>query len=102
MISRIRYRLGMSELAGTIFQSTENAGEPTLGAQYKRLISATLHRAIIHRAIKGSRAFRRFKEGVHRFDIADEWYRYKDEAIKNIAKRWYEENNIDSLVESPL
>ena len=90
MISRIRYRLGMSELAGAIFQSTENAGEPTLGAQYKRLISATLHRAI-----KGSRAFRRFKEGVHRFDIADEWYRYKDEAIRNIAKRWYEENNIE-------
>jgi len=39
-------------------------------------------------------AFRRFKDGVHRYDIADEWYRYRDERLSSIARRWAEDEAI--------
>lgn len=48
----------------------------------------------LHRAIKGSGAFRRFKDCIHRFGIADDWYKYRDKALKEIAVEWCEENNV--------
>jgi hypothetical protein len=46
------------------------------------------------RAISGKGAFRRFKEVIHDFDIAKDWYEYKNKALKEIAKEWCEDNNI--------
>jgi hypothetical protein len=46
------------------------------------------------RAIRGRGAFRRFKDRIHEHGIADEWYRYRDEALKEIAIEWCEENGI--------
>ncbi|RMF93049.1 MAG: hypothetical protein D6736_02370 [Nitrospinota bacterium] len=48
----------------------------------------------MYRSIKGRGAFRRFKENIYRYDIADEWYRYKEEALRQIAIAWCEENDI--------
>jgi hypothetical protein len=48
----------------------------------------------LHRAIKGKGAFRRFKNGIIRFDIEDEWYKYREEAIKQVAIDWCELNQI--------
>ena len=48
----------------------------------------------LYNSIKGSGAFRRFREGIGRFELEDEWYRYRDESIKQIAIDWCEENNI--------
>lgn len=48
-------------------------------------------------AIHGSGAFRYFKDNVHRFGIADQWYKYRDKAIKNIAIEWCEDNEIEYI-----
>ena len=45
-------------------------------------------------AIKGSGAFRRFKEIVRRFGLEDDWYRFKDEAYQELAIEWCNENGI--------
>jgi hypothetical protein len=39
----------------------------------------------LHHALKGRGAFRRFEEGIQQLGVADEWYQYRDEAIKQIA-----------------
>ena len=52
-------------------------------------------RDIMYGSIKGRGAFRRFKDNIHRFDLADDWYKYRDEAIKQIAVGWCEKNNIE-------
>ena len=48
----------------------------------------------MYRSIKGSGAFRRFKDNIHRYNIAEEWYKYRDEALKRIAIKWCEEKDI--------
>lgn len=45
--------------------------------------------------IRGSGAFRRFKDAIHRHGIADDWYRYRDEALEGIAVDWLEANGIE-------
>ncbi len=46
-------------------------------------------------SIKGRGAFRRFKDNIHRYDIEKDWYKYREEAIKQIAIDWCEENGIE-------
>jgi hypothetical protein len=50
---------------------------------------------ILYNSIKGRGAFRRFKDKIRRFGIEEEWYKYRDEAIKRIAIEWCEENEIN-------
>ena len=45
-------------------------------------------------AIRGRGAFRYFKDKIHEYGIADDWYRYRDEALREIAIEWCEENDI--------
>jgi Uncharacterised protein family (UPF0158) len=45
-------------------------------------------------AIRGRGAFRRFKDMVHKLGIEDDWYRYRDEALKQVAADFLEENDI--------
>ncbi len=52
-------------------------------------------RNIMYSSIKGSGAFRRFKDNIHEYDIADEWYKYKSEALKQMAIDWCKENNVE-------
>ena len=49
----------------------------------------------LYRAIKGGGAFRRFKDEIHRLGVEDQWYKYRDEALRAIAVEWCEENNIE-------
>jgi hypothetical protein len=51
----------------------------------------------MYRSIKGSGAFRRFKEDIHRYNMAEDWYKYRKEAIKQIAIDWCEENDIEFI-----
>jgi hypothetical protein len=46
-------------------------------------------------AIKGSGAFSRFRDNVQRFKIADEWYKFREEAIKQIAIEWCRSKHIE-------
>ena len=42
--------------------------------------------------IRGSGAFRRFKDLMYRYDIEKDWFKFKDEAYKEIAISWLESN----------
>ena len=45
-------------------------------------------------AIRGSGAFRRFKNAIHGKDIQDDWYRFRDQALKRIAIDFLESEGI--------
>jgi hypothetical protein len=45
--------------------------------------------------ISGSGAFRRFKDALYRYGIEKDWYSYRDNALKEIAIEWCQENNIE-------
>jgi hypothetical protein len=45
-------------------------------------------------AIRGRGAFRYFKDKIHEYGIADDWYQYLDNALRAIAIEWCEENGI--------
>ena len=48
----------------------------------------------LYRAIKGKGAFRRFKDTLQRVDVVDEWNKYREEAIKQVAIDWCELNQV--------
>jgi hypothetical protein len=54
--------------------------------------------------IRGAGAFRRFKDAIYRYDLVDEWYRYRQKALEQMAIDWLEANGIgyetDKAVES--
>jgi hypothetical protein len=50
---------------------------------------------ILYDLISGSGAFRRFKDAVYKYGVEDEWYRYRDNAIKEFAVEWCQQNNIE-------
>lgn len=45
-------------------------------------------------AIHGGGAFRRFRAAIERLGLLDSWYRYREEAIKQVAREWLEEHNL--------
>jgi Uncharacterised protein family (UPF0158) len=45
-------------------------------------------------SIHGRGAFRRFKDAVHRLGFADEWYRFRDAALEEIAIEFLEAHGI--------
>lgn len=52
------------------------------------------HRDELLDAIRGRGAFRMFKSAVHRLGIEDDWYDYRQERFREIARDWLEENGI--------
>ncbi len=54
---------------------------------------------IMCNSIRGSGAFRRFKDNIRRFNLEDAWYRYRDESIRKIAIDWCEENGVSFVGE---
>jgi len=46
-------------------------------------------------ATHGRGAFRMFKSAVRRLGIEQEWYRFRDSALEEIAKEWLEPNGIE-------
>lgn len=48
----------------------------------------------MYSSIKGSGAFRRFKENIRRHGIEENWYKHRDEAFREIAVDWCKENGI--------
>ncbi len=46
-------------------------------------------------AIRGRGAFRMFKDRIHRLGIQDDWYRFRDEALKELAADWAEANDLE-------
>ena len=50
---------------------------------------------VLYSLIKGSGAFGRFKNAIHEYDIADDWYKYRNDALKEIAIEWCQEKGIE-------
>jgi len=48
-------------------------------------------------AIRGRGAFRRFKDLIHRQGIEEDWYRYRNDALKQIAADFLEAHGIPYL-----
>ena len=44
--------------------------------------------------IRGSGAFRRFKEAIHRHALVEEWHHFRQAALEEIAREWLEANTI--------
>ncbi|TQR15631.1 UPF0158 family protein [Psychrobacillus soli] len=42
-------------------------------------------------------AFRRFKDKIVEFEIADQWYLYRHERFKQIAIKWCQNNNVNYI-----
>jgi hypothetical protein len=51
-------------------------------------------RHVLLGAIHGSGAFRHFRGAVERLGLLDAWYRYREEAIQQIARDWLEEHKL--------
>jgi hypothetical protein len=51
-------------------------------------------RQVLLAAIHGSGAFRHFRSAVERLELLDAWYRYREEAIQQIAREWLEEHKL--------
>ena len=48
----------------------------------------------LHAAIHGAGAFRHFKSVVRRLGIEQEWFRFRESALEEIAKDWLEEHGV--------
>lgn len=48
----------------------------------------------LNNAFCGRGAFRRFRDGLCRYGLEQDWYDFRDEAYKQIARDWCEENGI--------
>jgi hypothetical protein len=46
-------------------------------------------------AIKGAGALNRFNNCIHRYGVADDWYKFRYNSMKKIVIDWCEENNIE-------
>jgi len=46
------------------------------------------------RALSGRGAFRYFKDTIHRYGVADRWYAFKEEVLKEMARKWCEKEGL--------
>lgn len=51
----------------------------------------------LHQAIKGKGAFRRFKDVLYLLGLEKQWYEYRDNSYKEIAREFCKSKNIDYL-----
>jgi len=49
----------------------------------------------LHAALSGSKAFRRFKDTAFNIGVIDAWYKYKEEALADIARVWCKDNGFE-------
>lgn len=49
---------------------------------------------LLYTSIKGKGAFRRFKDTLNRLQLDDEWYAYRDAALRQLAIDWCESNQV--------
>ncbi len=72
-----------------IFAADEDGNPETEKFEDKKL------RDVIIDSIKRKGAFRRFKDMAYRHGILENWYEFKNIALKQIAINWCKENNIN-------
>jgi len=62
--------------------------------RFARSLTDTAASDELEAAVHGRGAFRRFKDAVHRLGIADEWYRFREAALEEIAIGFLEAHGI--------
>jgi Uncharacterised protein family (UPF0158). len=45
--------------------------------------------------LRGTGAFRRFKDTIRRLELAEEWYAYRDRGYEQVARDWCEANGLE-------
>lgn len=48
----------------------------------------------LYDSINGRGAFRRFKDAIERYRVEHQWYAFREEALRKIAIRWCEDNEL--------
>lgn len=48
-----------------------------------------------YEAIRGKGAFRRFKDNLYNYNIEDKWYAFYNEALREVAIEWCNDNDIE-------
>jgi len=51
-------------------------------------------------SIRGRGAFRYFKDTIHEYGIVDDWYEYREQAVKEIAIDWLKSHDIAYIDEN--
>jgi L-methionine (R)-S-oxide reductase len=77
--------------------SQDDIHEYDIMADFCDSVKNPQHSSQLKRAIKGSGAFRRFKDLVNDLGIEQQWYRFRNAAFKDIAVEWCEDNQLDYL-----
>ncbi len=54
---------------------------------------------ILYNSIKGRGTFRRFKDNIYKYNLEEDWYKFRDEAIKQIVIKWCKDNEINYIEE---
>ncbi len=49
----------------------------------------------LHAALSGGKAFRRFKDTAFDIGVIDDWYKFKEEALADIARVWCKDNGFE-------
>ncbi len=50
---------------------------------------------ILSQAIHGKGAFRRFKEMLEKLELVDQWYKFREQKLREFVELWCKENKID-------
>ncbi|QYR20233.1 UPF0158 family protein [Paenibacillus sp. sptzw28] len=58
-------------------------------------IDNQLIRDELYESIQGRGAFRRFKDGIIEHDIDRQWYKYKENKIRELVREWCKDNDIE-------
>ena len=61
---------------------------------YSESVASDVHRSELLDAIHGGGAFRSFKSTIDRLELRDAWFRYRDDAIEQVAIDWLEAHDI--------
>ncbi len=62
--------------------------------RFARSVDNEEHRDMLDRAIHGRRAFRRFRDTASDLELLEDWYRFRDRALKEIARVWLDSHEI--------
>jgi hypothetical protein len=68
--------------------------EYSIMEDFSRSVESAELQEVLLNVISGRGAFRRFKDTIHRREIQDDWYSYRNDALKRIAADFLEAEEI--------
>jgi len=71
-----------------------DVNEWTIMEEFSESVKSPRIREELRDAIHGAGAFRQFRSTIRRHHIEKDWYAFRDNALREIAIEWCEENGI--------